>query len=146
MAPTFCDKFPWLFQYSFSFSSIFFSVLFNKFTKYKNLFNKYTSTKNQGKNKNKNWLKFLTFPAFGVKLPHFSSIQGKIHLIFQSVQNPLPFPWLENVFLFSRFSSPCGNHACTKASTMSPLTTKSLNLAVHKPQWMRNIFEKHSEF
>ena len=69
MVPTFLDwqislAFP---VFSFHFP-VFFSVLFNEFKKYKNLFNKYTSIKSQRKIKNKNWLNF----------PHFSIILDKI--------------------------------------------------------------------
>ena len=39
------DKFSWLFQYFFPFSSIFFSVISDEFNNYKHLFNKYTSIK-----------------------------------------------------------------------------------------------------
>ena len=84
--PTFSNwqislTFPWLFQYFFPFSSI----LFNEFNKYRNLFNKDTSTKkSENKNKYKNWLKshFFSilgkfpsfFPVFWVKFPDFSSL------------------------------------------------------------------------
>ena len=51
----------------FPFSSIFFSVLFNEFTKYKNLFNKCSSIKKS--KKNKNWLKFPDFSSVYVQSP-----------------------------------------------------------------------------
>ena len=40
--------------------------------------------------------------------------------LFQSVQNSLTFPWLENALPFSRFSSPSGNPA--SYGSMQPLT------------------------
>ena len=87
--PTFPVSFFFIFQY-------FFSVLFHKFNKYKNLVNKYTSIKNQRKNKHKKWLKFSHFPVFWVKFPHISSILVKI----PRLSSLFKIPWLENVFLF----------------------------------------------
>ena len=40
-----------------------------------------------------------------LKYPEFSSILCDFPWLFQSVQNSLTFPWLENAFSFSHFSS-----------------------------------------
>ena len=44
------------------------------------------------------------------EIPWLSGILCDFPQLFQSVQNSLTFPWLENVFPFCpRFSSPSGN-------------------------------------
>ena len=74
------------------------SVSVNKFTKYKNPFNKYTSIKWKSHRKIKS----------GLKSPYFSSILGEIPSLFQSVQNCLTFSCLEKVFPLPGFPDHMG--------------------------------------
>ena len=98
MVPTFLDwqislTFP---VYFFDFP-VFFSILFNKFNKYKNWFYKYTLNKNQGKN----------IIKIGQNSLIFSSILSKILSFFQyfgqnspTFSNLFKIPWLVSFPIF----------------------------------------------
>ena len=87
------DKFPLTFPVFFFHFQYFFSISFNQFNKYKNLFYKYISIKISKKIKIK------------TRIPHFPNLLCKISRRFPYVQNSLTFPSLENVLSFFSFSS-----------------------------------------
>ena len=103
--PTFPDwqnslTFPWLFQYLFPFFQYSFNVLSFKLKTWSILSN----------NTQLIWISLKISNNIYLKISHFSSILFHFPWLFQSVQNSLTFPWLENTFPhFSRFSSPSGN-------------------------------------
>ena len=115
----------------FPFSSIFFIILFNKFNKHKIYLTNTLQLNSQIENKNKDWLKChhfssiwgkmsLIFPVFWVKFPDFSSL----------VKIPRLFPDWKKFSYFSGFFQ----------SVWEPWILVDLNVHFHVPSGIPCIF------